>query len=79
MEWRNQMLLQSRTRHLKALMPIGMLCLAVAIMWPNFIHPSSQAGKNWMEGLRGMLFGISIALNLGWVWLANRQRHCRQG
>ncbi len=55
-------------------MPAGMLCLSVAIMFPIFVHPAGQVGRNWFEGLRGFLFGISIGLNLMAVVLKARAR-----
>jgi hypothetical protein len=55
-------------------MPIGMLCLALAILWGNFPVFAGYLGSSWTHGLRGFLFGISIGLNLLSVRLIARQR-----
>jgi hypothetical protein len=53
-----------------------MTFLVFGILWPNFFHPATQSWKNWSEGLRGLMFGLSMGINLMAVVLARRQRRC---
>jgi hypothetical protein len=55
------------------LMLIGMLCLALAA-WPRFVHPATNLGPCRTDGLRGLLFGLSIGMNLVSVNLFALQR-----
>jgi hypothetical protein len=70
----SQMIYPNRLKHSRTLMPIGMLCLVIALIWPRYIprvgHP------DWSDGIRGVLFGLSIGLNLLAVVQANRPRSC---
>jgi len=67
---------RNRIKKPAGLIPVAMMCLVVGILWPNFFHPTTQLWKNWSEGLRGLLFGLSIGINLMAVRLAARQRRC---
>jgi hypothetical protein len=52
------------------------LCLAVAL--PYLAHPSGGVEENWFDGLRGLLFGVSIGLNLfGFRFFNRRQFRAR--
>jgi hypothetical protein len=44
-------------------MAIGNLCLTIGLTLRLFVHPSGQAAKNWLEGVSGLLVGISIGTN----------------
>jgi hypothetical protein len=68
--------IRNRLKTPKGLMSLGTMCLVTAIVWPNIIHPATQFGMNLMEGARGLLFGLSISINLGSVWMGSRQRRC---
>jgi len=68
------MLSPKRMQDRRVLMPIGMLCLALAILWGNFPVFADRLGPNWTHALRGFLFGISIGLNLWSVMPGARQR-----
>jgi hypothetical protein len=72
MKFRNQI------KDPKILMPIAMFCLAIAVAWPKFLHPNAYIGPDWMDGLRGLLFGISIGLSICSLVLVNRRRQYRQ-
>jgi hypothetical protein len=60
------------------MMPIGMLCLVFALILPRIFHPAGRLATNWMDGVQGLLFGISIGINLCAVRLAGRQRRCSE-
>jgi hypothetical protein len=38
--------------------------LVIAILWPWLFHPTTKFWKEAMEGVRGMLFGVSLVINL---------------
>ena len=70
------MIFPNRTKNTSALTAVGMMFLVIGITFPYFVHPTAGLGLNLLHLVRGMLFGISIALNLGSVILAGRQRQC---
>jgi hypothetical protein len=72
------MIFRNRIKNPRALMVVGMSSLVIATVFSAFAHAQTQIGKDWLEGLRGMFFGISIALNLGSVILSRRQRICSE-
>ncbi|MGA2086048.1 MAG: hypothetical protein ABSG60_11060 [Terracidiphilus sp.] len=57
-------------------LPIGTIFLAIAIIWPKIIHPSSMPGQNWDDFLRGGIFGIAIGMLLMTGIKMRRQRSC---
>jgi membrane associated rhomboid family serine protease len=59
-----------------SLIPLAMAFLGIGILWPNFFHPATSLGKDWSDGLRGLMFGVSLGINLSAAWLAGRQRRC---
>jgi len=65
-------------KQLKApvLICIGMMFLAIALLWPKFLHPASTFGQNLSDGVCGLMFGLSIGINLCAMILASRQRRC---
>jgi hypothetical protein len=67
---------RNRRKDPKGLIPIGMGCLVIAILWPWFLHPTTKFWKDAMEGLRGMLFEVSMVINLWSFKRAARQRRC---
>jgi hypothetical protein len=71
------MLLGNRILDPKKLLAIGMLCLVLAVLWGNFPGLLGSLGPGWSHFLRGLLFGISIGLNLMSLRLAARQRQNR--
>lgn len=56
------------------MMRVGMACLALALMWPRFLHLTFNFGPDLIDGVRGVLFGVSIGINLWAVKLTYRQR-----
>jgi len=52
------------------------MCLVVGILSPYLFHPATHLGKDLSDGLRGLLFGASIGINLMAVRLARRRVRC---
>ena len=69
------MMLQGQ-RNPKNMMSLGMLCLATGLLLHLLVRPSSQIGRDWSEGLAGLLVGISIVINLMAVRIRARQPRC---
>jgi hypothetical protein len=67
------MILRDRLKEPKVMRSIGLLCLVVALLWMLFVpaHDSNLA-----HGVRGLLVGVSVVMNLMAVRLAGRQRRC---
>jgi len=55
------------------LIPVASMCLVIGILWPYLFHPATHLGKDLSDGLRGLLFGASIGINL----MAVRLARCR--
>ncbi len=56
-------------------MRFGMLFLALGLAWPRFLLPGWTAAHldaGWIDGLRGLLLGLGIGLNLLSLRLAGR-------
>jgi hypothetical protein len=70
------MILPNRMKQPRALRLIGMLCLAVAMVWINFARGSTHFDRDWTHFLVGVLLGISVVMNLWSVRLAARRRGC---
>jgi hypothetical protein len=45
-------------------MRIGMLCLLIALVWPRFLPVTAGLSGDMIDGMRGVLIGLSIGLNL---------------
>ena len=70
------MILRNRLKNPQAMMSIGMLCLVLALCWQRFLPLTAGLGPDLSDGARGVLFGVSIGMNLWSVRLAARQRRC---
>jgi hypothetical protein len=68
------MCIRNRTNKFANLIPFAMACLGLGILWPDFFHPATHLGKDVSDGLRGLLFGVSIGINLMAAWRAAHQR-----
>jgi hypothetical protein len=58
------------------LIPVASACLVVGILWPYLFHPATLFGKDLSDGLRGLLFGASIGINVMAIGLARRSGRC---
>ncbi|MGA2483973.1 MAG: hypothetical protein ABSF92_12740 [Candidatus Acidiferrales bacterium] len=70
------MIFRNRLKDPGAMMSIGMICLVIALLLPRVLHPTAHFGPDFMDGVQGGLFGISIGMNLWSARLAARQRRC---
>jgi hypothetical protein len=61
----------------RSLVAVGMSCLVIALVLPEFFHPASQSSINATHFFRGLFLGISIVLNLAAARLSARQRRLR--
>jgi hypothetical protein len=48
----------------RRLIVIGNLSLMAALLFWQFARPSGATAREWSDGLCGLLFGISIGINL---------------
>jgi hypothetical protein len=64
----------NRRKNPNATLPIATIFLAIAVLWPHIIHPSSHLGTDWNDFLRGGIMGLAIGMLLMTVI-----RMCRQG
>jgi hypothetical protein len=52
----------------------GSLCLSVGLLLPMIFHPTGTSEIDLLHFLRGLLLGVSIAVNFGAVGKTSRQR-----
>jgi hypothetical protein len=57
----------------KSMIAFGMICLAVGIVLPWLIHPSTRLEQDWLHGASGFLYGLSISVI---IMALIRQRRC---
>jgi hypothetical protein len=53
-----------------ALLVTGLMLLTLGIAWPRFGFPAVYLGTEWSDFLRGVLYGLSIVLEISAVILA---------
>jgi hypothetical protein len=71
-----EMCVRDRLNKPAGLIPVATMCLIVGLLWPHLFHPTTNSWKQWGDGLRGLLLGVYIGINLIAVRLARRQRRC---
>lgn len=47
-----------------AFIVVGMSILIIGITWPRFSPPVPHVGTDWNDFLRGLMFGIAIAMEV---------------
>jgi hypothetical protein len=52
-----------------ALLVTGLTLLMLGIAWPRLTFPVAYLGTNWNDFLRGVLYGLSITLEISAVVL----------
>jgi len=70
------MCIGNRKNKSAALIPVASMCLVVGLLWPYLFHPATALGKDLSDGLRGLLFGASIGINVMAIRLGRRQGRC---
>lgn len=68
------MLLHDRFHDPRALITAGTSCLAIALLAQRFLHPAADFWQGFVAGLTGVLFGLSIVLNVRGLALRRRKR-----
>ena len=68
------MIFGNREKNPRAMMMVGMASLAVALVWPRFLPVTGDLGPDAIDGMRGVLIGVSIALNLWAARLGGMKR-----
>jgi hypothetical protein len=58
----------------KAMFILGLVFMILANAWPRLLHTTFGLGPDWVDGVRGLLFGISFGLLLWGIRL-----NCRRG
>jgi len=58
------MIFGNREKNPQAMLMVGMASLAIALVWPRFLPVTGGLGPDAIDGMRGVLIGVSIALNL---------------
>jgi hypothetical protein len=71
-----RMRIGNRSNKSASLIPVASLCLVVAILWPYLFHPATSFWKDASDGLRGLLFGASIGINVMAIRLGRSQVRC---
>jgi hypothetical protein len=70
------MCIGNRKNKSAALIPVASMCLVMGLLWPNLFHPATPLGKDLSDGLRGLMFGASIGINVMAIRLGRRQVRC---
>ncbi len=68
------MIISNTWKNAKTTMCLGMVFLSLALISLRLTHFSAVVGEGWADGLRGLLFGMSIGFCLWSVKLARRER-----
>ena len=68
------MIFRNSEKNPQAMMMVGMASLAVALLWPRFLPVTAGLGPDAIDGLRGVLIGVSIGLNLWAARLGGMKR-----
>lgn len=53
-------------------MAVANLALSIGLVLPYFIHPAGQRSADWLDGIRGLLIGVSIGMNLSIIRFGRR-------
>jgi hypothetical protein len=70
------MLIKNGRKNPAALLTIGLSCLVLGVLWPEIAPHTTSIGLNTSHFIRGVLFGLSIGMNLMSLVIARRQRGC---
>jgi hypothetical protein len=56
----------------RTLMAVANLALCIGLVLPYVVHPAGQRSADWLDGIRGLLIGMSIGMNLLIIRLGKR-------
>lgn len=65
---------KARRNEPKFLVPMGMMCLVVAVLLQLFVNPSSAEGTRMVHFGSGMFYGLSLVFNFAGAISSGRQR-----
>jgi hypothetical protein len=68
-----------RLKNPAVMMRIGMTCLLMFGLWPRFLPWTANLSADLVDGIRGVLLGAAIALNLWSVWLTSHSKRDGDG
>ena len=63
----------------RTMMRVAMVFLVLFNIWPRFLHVTFGLGEDWIDGLRGMLLGITLGLLILIVRRKGFRRCCDEG
>lgn len=58
---------------------LAMVFIAVSALLPDFVHPAGQLQKDWLDGVRGLLTGVGLGIEVMFIVYLARQRRARRG
>ena len=53
---------------------LALVFISMSLLLPDFFHPAGQLSKDWFDGVRGLLAGLGIGMELMVVIKLARQR-----
>jgi hypothetical protein len=65
-------------KRVRVTMAMGSLALAVGLVLKTLVHPDGQIAKDWLDGICGLLIGVSLGLNLFGLMRARRCAESRR-
>jgi hypothetical protein len=72
------MILRNHVKDPKQLMMAGMVFIALGLAWPRFLPVTGGLGPDKIDGMRGVLMGLGIGLNLWAAMLGGRLRRANK-
>ena len=66
------MMLKSRMKDPDTMMRIGLVCLVLANLSHFFLHPGGRLGQDLVDGVFGLLIGLTIGCLLVSIWRRGR-------
>jgi hypothetical protein len=65
---------QVNDRRVIRLLPLGLALIGMSMLLPDFLHPAGRFSVDWLDGVRGLLAGIGIGIELTVLIRLARQR-----
>ncbi|MBV8673938.1 MAG: hypothetical protein JOZ33_17195 [Acidobacteriaceae bacterium] len=66
--------IKSRRAAAIGLLPLGLVFVSLSMFLPHYFHPSGPSAQDWTDGVRGLIMGIGLGIELIVVIALNRQR-----
>ena len=74
-----KMIVRHQAKDPRPIMMMGMACLVLGLAWPRFLPVTGNLGPDVIDGVRGVLMGLAIGLNLWAARLGGRLRRGGEG